>query len=141
MAKKVILKSLDDVDILPITRAELVLDNRGQPAFRSESFLATDQKHGLMSSSDKTTLQKAIVIRSTSNGIDVLESSNRAINPQTVAKAVLIDDTDLETYLKNNLVLDDTPTEGNTNHSVSSDGIYKELQRTVGDINSLLQNI
>ena len=49
-----------------------------------------------------------------------------------------------EVYVKletSNMILDDRPTEGNTTHSVSSDGIYKELKETVGNIQTLLQNV
>lgn len=39
------------------------------------------------------------------------------------------------------VILDDRPTEGNTTHSVSSDGIFQELKETVGNIQILLQNV
>ena len=39
------------------------------------------------------------------------------------------------------LILDDRPTEGNTTHGVSSDGIFQELKETVGNIQILLQNV
>jgi hypothetical protein len=38
-------------------------------------------------------------------------------------------------------ILDDRPTEGNTTHSVSSDGIFQELKETVGNIQILLKNV
>ena len=53
MAKKVILKDQDNVEILPITRGELVIDSSGKEAFHSNEFLATDSQPGLMSSEDK----------------------------------------------------------------------------------------
>lgn len=42
MAKKVLLKDTNNVELIPITRAELVLDSSGNPAFHSREFLATD---------------------------------------------------------------------------------------------------
>jgi hypothetical protein len=35
MAKKVLLKDSDNSELLPITRAELILDSEGKQAFRS----------------------------------------------------------------------------------------------------------
>ena len=55
MAKKVILKD-DNIEIMPITRGELVLDSSGQQAFHSSQFLATQSQPGLMSGEDKTKL-------------------------------------------------------------------------------------
>ena len=42
MAKKVILKNRDGIEILPITRGELILDSSGIMALHSNEFLATD---------------------------------------------------------------------------------------------------
>ena len=56
MAKKVILKDQNDIEVLPITRGELVLDSSGQQAFHSSQFLATQSQPGLMSGEDKTKL-------------------------------------------------------------------------------------
>lgn len=53
MAKKVILKDQNNIEILPITRGELVLDSSGNEAFHSSDFLATQSQPGLMSDSDK----------------------------------------------------------------------------------------
>lgn len=53
MAKKAFLKDHDDIEILPITRGELILDSSGNPAFHSNEFLATTSKPGLMSAEDK----------------------------------------------------------------------------------------
>ena len=53
MAKKVILKDQNDIEVLPITRGELVLDASGNPALHSTQFLATQSQPGLMSSEDK----------------------------------------------------------------------------------------
>lgn len=54
MAKKAFLKDHDDIEILPITRGELVLDSSGNPAFSSNEFLATTSQPGLMSKEDKS---------------------------------------------------------------------------------------
>lgn len=56
MAKKVILKDENNIEILPITRGELILDSSGKQAFHSNEFLATHSQPGLMSSQDKTKL-------------------------------------------------------------------------------------
>ena len=42
MAKKAFLKDGNNVEILPITRGELVLDSSGKIALHSSDFLATD---------------------------------------------------------------------------------------------------
>lgn len=42
MAKKVFLQDENKVEILPITRGELVLDSSGKMALHSNEFLATD---------------------------------------------------------------------------------------------------
>ena len=56
MAKKVILKDHDNVEILPITRGELILDSSGNEAFRSKDFLANENQPGLLSSENKITI-------------------------------------------------------------------------------------
>ena len=53
MAKKVILKDQNNIEILPITRGELILDSSGNEAFHSSDFLATQSQPGLMSETDK----------------------------------------------------------------------------------------
>lgn len=42
MAKKALLKDQNNVEVMPITRGELVLDSSGQIALHSREFLATD---------------------------------------------------------------------------------------------------
>lgn len=51
MAKKVLLKDKDNVEVLPITRGELILDSSGNPALHSKEFLANDDKPGLLPAS------------------------------------------------------------------------------------------
>lgn len=53
MAKKVLLKNENNIELLPITRGELVIDSSGKEAFRSAEFLATTSQPGLMSAADK----------------------------------------------------------------------------------------
>ena len=53
MAKKVLLQDQQKVEILPITRGELVLDSSGNIALHSTEFLATDSQPGLISPEDK----------------------------------------------------------------------------------------
>lgn len=53
MAKKVILRDQNDIELLPITRGELILDSFGKQAFHSTEFLATASQPGLLSDRDK----------------------------------------------------------------------------------------
>lgn len=61
MAKKVILKDQNNIELMPITRGELVLDSSGVIAFHSNDFLATDSQPGLMSLKDKSKLDSIII--------------------------------------------------------------------------------
>lgn len=153
MAKKVLLKDKNE-ELMPITRGELVLDSSGQQALHSDQFLATDSQPGL------TTLHFVEVIPSdilkdTINEISViqLKSSSEKIYPVTTSDAVIVSIDSENTSLTNvlnqikvevnnsKIVLDERPTEGNTTHGVSSDGIFQELKETVGNIQILLQNV
>ena len=58
MAKQVILKDYYNIEIMPVTRGELILDSSGNQALHSDEFLATDTKPGLMSKEDKAKLIK-----------------------------------------------------------------------------------
>lgn len=82
-----------------------------------------------------------------------MKSSSENVYPVTSSDAVVIQ-TDTGTDSLTNVlheirvevnnskvVLDERPTEGNTTHSVSSDGIFQELKETVGNIQILLQNV
>ena len=75
MAKKVILKDENLIEVMPITRAELVLDSAGNQALHSHEFLATDTQPGLMSPDDKQKLETV-----TGNTVDT-ELSNTSTNP------------------------------------------------------------
>ena len=63
MAKKALLKDHNNVEILPITRGELVLDSSGKKAFHSNEFLATDSQPGLMSKEDKIKINNMIATK------------------------------------------------------------------------------
>lgn len=65
--------------LLPITRAELVLDQYGQQAFRSQDFLATQKLPGLMSKDDKEALDNLKTTIS-SNISKALESLNQSLS-------------------------------------------------------------
>ena len=84
MAKKVILKDQNDIEILPITRGELVLDSSGNEAFHSSDFLATNSQPGLMSQQDKLHIDhlKSTVVSGTIDNQDtdwVLTRNNGVI--------------------------------------------------------------
>lgn len=53
MAKKVLLRDQNDIELLPITRGELIIDSSGKQAFHSTEFLATASQPGLLSNNDK----------------------------------------------------------------------------------------
>lgn len=154
MAKKVILKDQSNIEMLPITRGELVLDSSGNQALHSTEFLATDSQPGLTLlhyvevSSDNIpkTFDKEVPLIQ-------LKSSSEKVYPITSAEAIIVtkeSGTETLTNVLNEvyvnienskIILDERPTEGNTTHGVSSDGIYQELKETVGDIQTLLQNL
>lgn len=154
MAKKVFLKDQNNIELLPVTRGELILDSSGQPAFRSTEFLATDSQPGL------TSLHYIEVSRENISGtsnkeipIIQLKSSSKEVYPITSTDAVIVNTESGTTSLTNvlneirvevnnsKIVLDERPTEGNKTHGVSSDGIFQELKETVGNIQILLQNV
>lgn len=141
MAKKAILKNQEGIEILPITRAELILDSQGNQAFRSASLLATDTDHGLMSSNDKILLKKTVIIQNTENEIsNLINTENIIIYPKTKAKAVIINNTNLEDYLETKLTLDERPTKNSTN-GVQSGGVYDEIEEIVGVIYTNLKQL
>ena len=158
MAKTVILKSLDEnkreVYVLPITRGELVLDSSGNQAFHSNEFLATESQPGLTKINyvEVSTSNISNVSNESVKVIQVKSSSDK-VYPMTSADAVLVKRNDGVVILSKTLddikaevsnaklTLDERPTEGNTTHGVSSDGIFQELKETVGNIQILLQNV
>lgn len=151
MAKKVLLKDSDNIELIPITRGELVLDSSGNQAFHSNEFLASDSQPGLMRYVNIT--KESLITQDTSTIIQLQANSEKNIIPVTHADAVIVERNNnkesLTTVLHNiqvdidnsKTILDERPTEGNTTHSVSSDGIFQELKETVGNIQILLQNV
>ena len=154
MAKKVLLKNNEGVELIPITRGELVLDSSGKQALRSREFLATDTQPGL-TTIHYVTVSKEDVAKTHENNIQViqLKSSSEKVYPVTSSDAVIVNTDSGTNSLTNVLreiqveinnsqvILDERPTEGNTTHGVSSDGIFQELKETVGNIQILLQNV
>jgi hypothetical protein len=153
MAKKVLLKNNSEI-MLPITRGELVLDSSGGIALRSTEFLATDSCPGL-TLLHHVEVSKNSVPETSTEGVSIiqLKSSSEKAYPVTSAEAVVVvtnKGTDslanvineiYENVNNSKTVLDERPTEGNTTHSVSSDGIFQELKETVGNIQTLLQKV
>ena len=154
MAKKVLLRDQNNVEILPITRGELVLDSSGEQALHSKEFLATDSQPGL-TLLHYVEVSHDVIPETTTEDVPIiqLKSSSEEVYPVTTANAVLVQDNNQtktlsevinEVYVNienSKIILDDRPTEGNTTHSVTSDGIFQELKETVGNIQILLQNV
>ena len=141
MAKKVLLKDSDNIELLPITRAELILDSEGKQAFRSVQLLATTDLPGLMSVNDKRIVQAAAIIKETTNEVSSLTNVDDApIYPKTIAKAVIINNTNLEDYLNNKLTLDERPTKDSIK-GVKSGGVYAEFEDVVGVIYTNLKQV
>lgn len=140
MARKAILKDQNGIEILPITRAELILDSEGNQAFRSASLTATDAEPGLMSPDDKKTLRNAVTVEEVEEDVVVLNYRNATVYPKTVAKAVIINNTNLEDFLENKLTLDDRPTKDSVN-GVKSGGVYAEIEDVVGVIYTNLKQV
>lgn len=159
MAKKVILKDENLIEVMPITRAELVLDSTGNQALRSREFLATDTQPGLtnlhyvsVSKEEVPAIQEQTVqiiqLKTEENKVFPVTSSNAVLVTTNTSSGTTTTTTltnvlnEIQLDIKNSkIVLDDRPTEGNTTHSVSSDGIFQELKETVGNIQILLQNV
>lgn len=152
MAKKVLLKDSDNIELIPITRGELVLDSSGNQAFHSNEFLASDSQPGLMHYVNITN-DSILIQPEKKSTIIQLQNSQENLIPITNANAVIVEVNNEKETLTNVLhniqidinnsktILDNRPTEGNTTHSVSSDGVFQELKETVGNIQILLQNV
>lgn len=141
MAIKAILKNQSGIEILPITRAELILDSEGKQAFRSAKLLATADQPGLMSSDDKRVIQTAAVIKETVNEVSTLTTVDETpVYPKTIARAVIVNNTNLEDYLNTKLTLDERPTKGSVN-GVQSGGVYAEIEDVVGAIYTNLKEV
>lgn len=141
MAKKVLLKDSDNSELLPITRAELILDSEGKQAFRSAQLLATTDLPGLMSVNDKRIVQAAAIIKETTDEVSSLTNvDDTPIYPKTIAKAVIINNTNLEDYLNDKLTLDERPTKDSIN-GIKSGGVYAEFEDVVGVIYTNLKQV
>lgn len=82
-----------------------------------------------------------------------MKSSSEKVYPVTTTDAVIVSTSEGDKSLTNvinevyvniensKIILDERPTEGNTTHGVTSDGIYQELKETVGNIQILLQGV
>lgn len=154
MAKKIILKDQNNIELIPVTRGELVLDSSGNQALHSTEFLATDSQPGLtLLHYVEVSKDSVLEISNEESPIIQLKSSSQKVYPVTISDAVIINSDngskslndvlhEIQIEVNNSkIVLDERPTEGNTTHSVSSDGIYQELKETVGNIQTLLQNL
>ncbi len=69
MANKVFLKDNDGNAIMPITRAELVVDSQGQQALHSAKFVASTEMPGLLSAEDKEKIDNIATTYSLSGGL------------------------------------------------------------------------
>ena len=100
MAKKVLLKNNEGVELIPITRGELVLDSSGKQALRSREFLATDTQPGL-TTIHYVTVSKEDVEKTTDKNIKVvqLKSASEKVYPVTSSDAVIVN-TDSGTNLE-----------------------------------------
>lgn len=154
MAKKVLLTNYDGVEIVPITRGELVLDSSGKQALHSHEYLATDTQPGL-TLIHYVDVNKEDVPKTSPREVNIiqLKSSSEKVYPVTTSDAIIVESdsgskqlTDVlnEIHVEivdSKLTLDERPTEGNTTHGVTSDGIFQELKETVGNIHILLTRV
>ena len=154
MAKKVLLKNHDQVEIMPITRGELVLDSSGKMALNSHEFLATESNPGLTNIHYVEVSKGEVASTFNPEGCIIqVKSSSEKVYPMTTSDAVIITSKtgpeSLTSVLKgiqqsvanSTIILDERPTEGNIDHGVSSDGIFQELKETVGNIHTLLTKV
>ena len=153
MSKKVLLQDSNKEYIMPVTRGELILDSSGKQALHSNEFLANDSQPGLTPIHYVEVSKDSIPETSKEVPIIQLKSSSEKIYPITTSEAVIVNTDNGTKTLNNvlreiqveinnsNIILDERPTEGNTTHAVSSDGIFKELKETVGNIQMLLQTV
>lgn len=79
MAKKGFIKDQNNIEMLPITRGELVLDSSGRQALHSNEFLATDSQPGLMSKEDKAKLDK---LNENGATIDLVSATTDGLAPK-----------------------------------------------------------
>lgn len=140
MAEKVILTDKYQKPYMPITRGELVLDSSGNPAFTSESFLATTGHHGLLSASDK---QKIDNITNTTYTLSgrlikndyqvVLTSDNNTESQATISSmvgaSIITDKNNNETIKAGSAGLVPAPT--NLNTFLKGDGTWSTITNSL----------
>ena len=96
MAKKVILKDQDNIEIMPITRGELITDSSGNQAFHSNQFLATQSQPGLMSTEDKTKLD---IVKFMGEMVKHSGDAKAVINDKSFAKRTSLNLNDIRNAL------------------------------------------
>ena len=94
-----------------------------------------------MSADDKRIIQTAAIIKETIDEVSTITNiDNTPIYPKTIAKAVIINNTNLEDYLNNKLTLDERPTKDSIK-GVKSGGVYAEFEDVVGVIYTNLKQV
>lgn len=94
-----------------------------------------------MSVNDKRIVQAAAIIKETTDEVSSLTNvDDTPIYPKTIAKAVIINNTNLEDYLNDKLTLDERPTKDSIN-GVKSGGVYAEFEDVVGVIYTNLKQV
>lgn len=78
----------------------------------------------------------------TSSDAVIVKTDSGTSQLTNVLREIHVEVNNLRTEVNNSkVILDERPTEGNTTHGVTSDGIFQELKETVGNIQTLLQNV
>ena len=136
--KAFIIKDQDIV--LPYTRGELVTDSKGEEAFRSQEFVASDTKPGLLDPKEKKKIRQAVFIpeeipENKIVQVQQIDKDNNIINvyPKTKAEAVIVTRGEATITLNEALEMDDYPTQNST-RGVTSGGVWQHIDDTVGEI-------
>ena len=138
VTRKAILKQGNNV-LLPITRAENVLDQDGSIALHSQHFIASENKPGLITPTEKENIKKAVLIQEDvpTHGIVQLSKINKdksqKVFPITKAEAVIVTVNNKQTSLDKVIALDTYPKKGST-QGVTSNGVWQHIDDTVGEI-------
>ena len=94
-----------------------------------------------MSPDDKKIIKASAIVQNTVDDVTTITNvDNTVIYPKTIAKAVVINNTNLEDYLETRLALDDRPTKDSIN-GVKSGGVYAEIEDVVGVIYTNLKQV
>ena len=148
--RKAFIKKGDDI-ILPYTRGELVSDSKGEEAFHSQEFVASETRPGLFTPKEKEIVRKTIIIPEDIPNTKIvqvqkLDKDDNIINvyPITKAEAVKVSidgsTTNLNVVLEKVLDLDDYPTQG-SKKAVTSGGVWQHIDDTVGEIHRVVIKI